>query len=281
MKYRAILSLEDKHPIWLLCHIAGVSPSAYFKFKRTPLKDESDLKEKILDLYYKSGKRAGYRMIKNMLMETYELLVNHKKVLRIMQELRIASIIRKKYKCDKGRENIKGNLLNREFTSTQPLKKLVTDITYIPCREKMVYLCTIIDLFNNEPVAWTVKDSQDKTLTVDTINALAAKCDLKDCLIHSDQGVHYRSYEYVDRLEELGIIQSMSRKGNCWDNAKAETFFSHFKCETIKLKKKLLGNIHDVVNIVNDYMDYYIHHRPQRKLNGMSPARYKKFVLGT
>lgn len=281
MKYQVVLSLEDKYPIWLLCHIAGVSASAYFRFKNTPLKDESELKEKIPDLYHKSGKRAGYRMIKYMLMESYELVVNHKRVLRLMQELYISSIIRKKYKSDKGRENIKENLLNREFTSTQPLKKLVTDITYIPCREKMVYLCTIIDLFNNEPVAWTIKDSQDKSLTVDTINSLSAKHDLKGSLIHSDQGVQYRSHEYVDLLEELGIAQSMSRKGNCWDNAKAETFFSHFKCDTIKLKKKLLGNVCDVVQIVNDYMDYYIHRRPQKNLNKMSPARYKKFVLGT
>jgi len=145
--------LEDKYPIWLLCNVAGVSTSAYFRFKRTPLKNETELEAKITDLYLKSGKRAGYRMIKDMLRESYGLVVNHKKVLRITQELRIFSIIRRRYRSNKGQENIKENLLNREFTSAKPLKKLVTDITYIPCREKMVYLCTIIDLFNNEPMA--------------------------------------------------------------------------------------------------------------------------------
>jgi transposase InsO family protein len=261
--------------------MAGVSSSAYFKYKRTPLKDESELKEKILDLYRKSGRRAGYRMIKDKLKESYGLVANHKKVLRLMQELCISSIIRKKYKSNRGRENIKENLLNREFTSNQPLKKIVTDITYIPCREKMVYLCTMVDLFNNEPVAWIVKDNQDKNLTLDTLKVLSEKYDLSGSLIHSDQGVHYRSHEYVKQLEELGVTQSMSRKGNCWDNAKAENFFSHFKCETIKLKKKLLGNVSDVVQIVDEYMDYYIHHRPQRKLKGMSPSRFKQFALGT
>ncbi len=275
------MSLEDKYPIWLLCDIAGISTSAYFRYKRTPLKNEAELKNKIADLHLKTGKRAGYRMIKDLLKESYGLVVNHKKVLRIMQELGISSIIRKKYKGNKGQDNIKENLLNREFTSAKPLEKLVTDITYIPCREKMIYLCTIIDLFNNEPIAWTVKDSQDRTLSIDTIDALSAKYDLRGSMVHSDQGVHYRSNEYVKRLEDLGITQSMSRKGNCWDNAKAESFFSHFKCETINLKKKRLNNVHDVVQIVNEYMDYYINYRPQRKLKGLSPARYKSLTCGT
>jgi len=131
-------------------------------------------------------------MLKDMLKEQYGLIVNHKKVLRIMRELGIASIIRKKYKINRGKENIKKNILNRNFESNEPMKKLVTDITYIPCREKMIYLCTVIDLFNNEPVAWTVKDCQDKSLTIDTVKQLSDKHNLKGSLIHSDQGVHVR-----------------------------------------------------------------------------------------
>jgi len=269
-----IMSLEYKYPIWLLCQIAGISESSYYRYKRTPLKNETLLKEKVLDLYRKSGRRAGYRMLKDMLKEQYGLIVNHKKVLRIMRELGIASIIRKKYKINRGKENIKENILDRNFESDKPMKKLVTDITYIPCREKMIYLCTVIDLFNNEPVAWTVKDCQDKSLTIDTVKQLSGKHNLKGSLIHSDQGVHYRSNDYVNLLDELGVTQSMSRRGNCWDNAKAETFFSHFKCETIKLMKKKLTNIHDVKRIVDNYMDYYINIRPQRKLGGLSPSSY-------
>ena len=220
-------------------------------------------------------------MLKDMLKEQYGLIVNHKKVLRIMRELGIASIIRKKYKINRGKENIKENILDRNFESDKPMKKLVTDITYIPCREKMIYLCTVIDLFNNEPVAWTVKDCQDKSLTIDTVKQLSGKHNLKGSLIHSDQGVHYRSNDYVNLLDELGVTQSMSRRGNCWDNAKAETFFSHFKCETIKLMKKKLTNIHDVKRIVDNYMDYYINIRPQRKLGGLSPSSYTLSALGT
>ena len=93
--------------------------------------------------------------------------------------------------------------------------------------------------------------------------------------------VDYRSNDYVNLLNDLGITQSMSRRGNCWDNAKAESFFSHFKCETIKLMKKKLANIHDVKRIVENYMDYYINIRPQRKLGGLSPSSYTLSALGT
>ena len=279
MKYRVILSLEDKYSTKLLCEIAGVYPSAYYRYKRTPLKDESSLKQKVYDIYIKSGKRAGYRTIKYMLRNEYGLQINHKKVLRLMQEMDISSIIRKKYKADKGRENIKKNILNRNFSSSKPMEKLVTDITYIPCRHKMVYLSAVIDLFNNEPVEWFVSESQDKSLTINTIKNLSRKHDLNGCMIHSDQGIHYRSHDYVDLLENLGIIQSMSRRGNCWDNAKAEIFFSHFKTEAIRPRRRSFKDIDEVKEIIDSYMEYYIHHRPQKRLFGLSPFKYKEKIL--
>lgn len=263
-----------------MCEIACVSQSAYYRYKRTPLKDESSLKQKVYDLYIKSGKRAGYRTIKYMLRNDYSLQINHKRVLRLMQEMNISSIVRKKFKSDKGRENIKKNILNREFSAIKPLEKLVTDITYIPCRHKMIYLSTVIDLFNNEPVEWVVSDSQDKSLTINTIKRLSRKYNLKDCLIHSDQGIHYRSHDYVDLLENLGVIQSMSRRGNCWDNANAESFFSHFKTEAIRPRRRSFKNIEEVKEIIDNYMEYYIHQRPQKKLLGLSPFKYKEKMLG-
>ena len=129
----------------------------------------------------------------------------------------------------------KENLLNRDFQSGAPGQKFVTDITYIPTPRIMVYLCTIIDLFNNEPVAWTVNTS------------------------------------YVEMLNDLEVMQSMSRKGNCWDNAKAESFFSHFKCETIHLMKNRIQGFDDVKEIVEEYMEYYTNQRPQKALGGLSP----------
>ena len=186
------MSLELEYPIWLLCEIAGVSRSSYYRYKKKPLNKTTLIDKIIIDIYNKSNKRAGYRTIKLTLKNKYHLIVNHKKVQRIMQENNIQSIVRKKkYKKPETR-TIKQNILNRDFKSTKPGEKFVTDITYIPTRHKMIYLCTIIDLFNNEPVVWNISDSQDKHLSLDAIKELSKKFNLKDSIIHSDQGVHVR-----------------------------------------------------------------------------------------
>jgi len=216
-------------------------------------------------------------MICQLLRWQYNLKVNHKKVLRIMQENGIQSIVRKK-QPKKIKENtiIKENLLNRDFKATHPYQKLATDITYIPTSKTTAYLCTVIDLFNNEPVAFKVSDTQDKNLSLETIKSLAEKCNLEGAIIHSDRGVHFTNKEYVGLLSELKVKQSMSRKGNCWDNAKMESFFSHYKCEAIYLAKKKIKDERDVEEITEEYMDYYTNLRPQKKLGGLPPSIYRE-----
>lgn len=117
----------------------------------------------------------------------------------------------------------------------------------------MVYLCTVIDL--------------------------SEKFDLSGSIIHSDQDVHYTSLMYVDLLEELNVKQSMSRKGNCWDNAKAESFFGYFKSETLHLMRRRIKDINEIIEIVEDYMDHYIYDRPQKKLGSYPPGIFKKKQL--
>lgn len=229
------MELEFKYPVWLLCYIAGISRSSYYKYKNKPLDKDTQIEDLIIDIYNKSGKRAGYRSIKYILRNTYNLVVNHKRIQKIMQKHDIRSIIRKRDKKPKEQPIIKENLLNRDFKADRPGVKFAIDITYIPTRRKMTYLCTVIDLFNNEPVAWKVSDCQDKNLSIDTIKQLSGKYDLNGSIIHSDQGVHFTNKQYVELLKELKVDQSMSRKGNCWDNAKMESFFSHYKCECIYL----------------------------------------------
>jgi putative transposase len=275
------MSLELDYPIWLLCEIAEISRSAYYKYKNKPLKKNTEIEKLIVDIYNKSNKRAGYRSIKFMLKTIYNLTVNHKKIQRIMAEKDIQSIISKKFKKVKEQAIVKENLLNRDFKTSEPGKKFVTDITYIPTQRTMTYLCTIIDLFNNEPVAWNISDSQDKSLSIDTIKILSKKYNLEGSIIHSDQGVHYTSKAYVDLLKELKASQSMSRKGNCWDNAKAESFFSHYKCETIHIMNKRIKDIKDVRDITEEYMDYYINQRPQKALGGIPPRAYKENYIDT
>lgn len=191
-----------------------------------------------------------------------------------MRENGLYSIVRKKFRKPQGQLTVKENLLCRDFTSAEPGKKFVTDITYIPTPRKMVYLCTVIDLFNKEPVAWNISDTQDRYLSIDTIKQLATKFDLEGSIIHSDQGVHYTNKDYVALLEKLKVNQSMSRKGNCWDNAPAESFFSHYKCESIYLMKNQIKDFNDVKQITEEYMNYYINERPQKSLGGLSPKDY-------
>ena len=274
------MSLELEHPIWLLCEIAGISRSSYYKYKKKLLNKNTEIDKLIIDIYNKSNKRVGYRLIKSILKNKYNLTVNYKKIQRIMKENNIQSIVRRKqFKKPKDQNIIKENILNRNFKALNPGEKFVTDITYIPTQRKMTYLCTMIDLFNNEPVAWNISDSQDKSLSIDTIKILSKKFNLESSIIHSDQGVHYTNKEYVGLLKELKVTQSMSRKGNCWDNAKAESFFSHYKCETIYIMSKKIKDLNDVQQITEEYMDYYINYRPQKNLEGLPPSIYKQKYL--
>ena len=269
------MHLELKYPVALLCKIAGVSTSSYYSYKKKPLSKNEEIDELILGIYNKSNRRFGYRMIEYTLRNKYELIVNHKKVYRIMKKLGIHSIIRKKRKRSKEKAYVKEDLLKRDFTALEPGKKYVTDITYIPTSRKMVYLCTMIDLFNNEPVSWIVSDQQDKALSLDTLAKLAKKTNLTGSIIHSDRGVHYTNKKYVSTLKDLEVQQSMSRKGNCWDNACAESFFSHFKAETLRIMKNKIRSVNDVIQMTEEYMDYYIHYRPQKKLDGLPPSMFK------
>lgn len=196
-----------------------------------------------------------------------------------MRENALQSIVRKKYKKHKEKSYTKENILNRDFKASAPGKKFVTDITYISTQRTMMYLCTIIDLFNNEPVAWNLSDRQDKNLSIKAINKLNSNYNLKDCIIHSDQGIHYTNTTYVNLLKKLKVKQSMPRKGNCWDNAVAESFFSHYKCETIHLMKERIKNKNDVFQITEEYLNYYINERPQKRLNGLPPKMYKEQYL--
>ena len=192
-----------------------------------------------------------------------------------MRELGIKSITRrKKKKVSDGALGVKDNLLNRNFTAKKKGVKYVTDITYIPTRSKMTYLCVIMDLYDGEIVSRVVSDKQNKKIVIHAVKKLAKKANLSGAIIHSDQGAQYRSIEYIELLEKLGVKQSMSRKGNCWDNAKAENFFSHFKCEEIYLYDRQIVDLNEVKSIVNNYLSYYNSYRPQKRLGGLPPIKY-------
>jgi transposase InsO family protein len=221
----------------------------------------------------------GYRRMKILLAQKYSVCVNHKKLRRLMKQYNLLAIIRRKKNNKmyrKGKEgSIAPNLLNRCFQANNPGEKYATDITYIPIPNGMTYLSAAIDLYNNEVVEYKVSKSSDASLSVDVIKALKNKRNVKGSIIHSDQGIHYTNNEYAGLLKELGIHQSMSRKGNCWDNACMESFFGHFKCECVKIQKKALKSFRDVVEIVDYYIDFYNNERIQSRLNKMAPIEYR------
>ncbi|GMK45661.1 transposase [Paenibacillus glycanilyticus] len=203
--------------------------------------------------------------------------MNHKRVYRLMKKLDIRSVIRKKRRFfGKQVSVVYPNRLERLFSAEAPLLKLVTDITYIRVGEQFAYLSTILDLYNNEIVAWQLAERNDLALVTKTVDALSERADLTGVLLHSDQGFQYTSNAYNRKLEKLGVIGSHSRRGNCYDNACIESFFSHLKTEKIYLVRP--QTMSELEQAVEEYVSFYNNERFQKKLNDRSPVEYRETV---
>jgi putative transposase len=208
--------------------------------------------------------------------------VNHKKIQRLMRELELQVRVRKSKKLTtyRGRiGHIAPNHLERHFTATKPNQKWVTDVTEFKAKDgNKVYLSPILDLFNNEIVSYTLSYSPNWA-QVEKMLKLAVKRLNKTSggILHSDQGWQYQMAAYRQILAEHGIIQSMSRKGNCLDNAAMESFFGRLKTECFYGRE--FNTREEIVNAVRDYLDYYNHRRIQLKLKGLSPIQYRRQSL--
>lgn len=173
------------------------------------------------------------------------------------------------------------NLLNRKFKQGVPGKVLVTDITYLFYKNgKKGYLSTILDASTNEVLAYNITDHLRLELALDTLHNLKKnKVKLhKDAFIHSDQGFHYTSPKFQAVVKKYGMKQSMSRRGNCWDNALQESFFGHLKDETVF---KECETIEEVRKEINDYITYYNNYRGQWNLKKMTPVKYRNHLINT
>ncbi|ETT31314.1 integrase [Paenibacillus sp. FSL R5-808] len=200
--------------------------------------------------------------------------VNHKKVWRLMKELSIQSVIRKKRKLSSYTPSVVyPNRLKRQFHATAPGQKMVTDITYISDGTHFYYLSVIQDLFNNEIVAWQISRRNDLELVLDTVEQWIRKKDVSEAVLHSDQGFQYTSQAYNTRLKEFSIKGSHSRKATCLDNACIESFFSHLKTEKLYLLQcKSEEELHQAVE---DYIYFYNYQRFQAKLKQRAPIEYR------
>ncbi|MFB5197374.1 IS3 family transposase [Neobacillus sp. KR4-4] len=280
--FTIVEELSSDYPVSLLCKFAGVSRSGYYKWLKRKhnitLKKVEDeyLQALIMECYNEVNGIYGYYRVKYWLFRKYGIAVNHKRVYRLMKKLGIrAKIRRKRGNYKKGKENIVvSNILNREFTASDINQKWVTDITYLMFNQRRLYLSAIKDLYNNEIIAFKISDTNDLSLVVNTIKEVKKKKDVRGVTLHSDQGFQYTSRQYHKLLKKFKIIPSMSRKGNCLDNASMENFFGHLKSEVMYLNS--FKTEEEVINAINRYIYFYNHERFQKKLSNLSPVEYRE-----
>jgi transposase InsO family protein len=284
-KFAIIKELTNRgFNVLLLCELAQVSRSGYYKwvkrqgFISPKQREEEQVKLKIVECYKEVKGIYGYRRVKVWIEKKYGLKMNHKRVQRLMNVLGIQAVIRKKrpYHGKKEAYVISGNLLNRDFHASKPNEKWVTDITYLIFNGQRLYLSAIKDLYNNEIIAYQISRRNDLKLVMDTLKQAKKKRNVQGILLHSDQGFQYTSRQYNNQLKRYKMIASMSRKGNCWDNACMENFFSHFKSECFDRYTFRTGE--EVKHVVQRYIHFYNYERFQQKLNNLSPYEYRTQV---
>lgn len=253
-------------------------------FERRRQKDALDLK-RITQIFEKKKRKAGVRTITMELTRKFNIRVNHKKVARIKKEYSLITQIRKKnkYKIFSGKtmeHARKKNILNRKFHPDIPDKVYSTDITLLSYGiGQKAYLSAVKDLCTREIVSHVVTSHAGLELSLSVAQKALDKLpdqSRRELIFHSDQGAHYTCHVYQNLLSKFQVIQSMSRRGNCLDNAPIESFFGHLKDE---LEIKDCFCIEDVRNKVDKYIDYYNNQRPQWSLKEKSPVEYRGFLL--
>ena len=274
VKYAVIYRHRDEYPIAVMCKFFGVSRSGYYDFVKRlgrPEKD-ADVAKKIEECQNRADKTYGYRRVWKWLKDR-KIHRNPKTVLRIMKKYGLLSEIRRHRKwVNLGQQVHKyENLLKRQFCTDKPNTKWVTDISYIHTREGVLYLSMIRDLYDNSIVAYKTASRQTVSLVLDTIR-LAMKKEKKraaaELQLHSDQGFQYTSQAYFKLTQSYGITPSMSRKGNPYDNAMAENFFSILKTECIYRHKP--RTLSEAQRMIDDYIYFYNNERIQTK-TGVAP----------
>lgn len=220
----------------------------------------------IIELCQNTGFRNGHRKIKALLKKEYGIKLNRNTVQHLMQKHNLQCRVKPKrrWKSQGETEIIAPNVLARDFTASGPNEKWVTDITYIQYGSTTLYLSTILDLYNNEIVAYKLYDHQQTELVIDTLKAaLRARNYPKGVIIHSDQGSVYTSHAFQNLIKESRLVPSMSRRGNCWDNAVIESFHSNLKTEEFQYVKMHSLKTLEVIERIDLYMRYYNSERIQ------------------
>ena len=273
-----------------LCYIAGVSRSGYYGWLRAEEArrkreehDRSDFRL-ILEAYRFRGYDKGVRGIHMRLLHM-GIRMNTKKIRRLMRKYRLSCPVRKANPYRRLQKAIRSNntaddLVHREFEAHGPRSILLTDITYIPLNGSYCYLSTILDACTKQVLSYVLSESLEVDFVLETVKRLVEKHDLslnKETILHSDQGCHYTCVKFIQLVKSSALRQSMSRKGNCWDNAPQESFFGHMKDE-LAARIPTWTSVSDVRQSIDDWMDYYNNDRYQWDLAKLSPNEYYDYL---
>ena len=274
VKYQIIYMNRNRYPVFAMCRFFDVSRSGYYDYVKRLDRPAHDavVADIIREQQKKCDKTYGYRRMWKWLEKAKKIRRNPKTILRIMKKYELLSEIRRRRKWRQMGQQLHKyeNLLNREFQASRPNHKWVTDISYIHTGQGILYLSMIRDLFDNSIVAYKTGTSQSVNLVLDTIR-LAMQKEKKvaaELQLHSDQGSQYTSQAYFDLTKEYGITPSMSRRGNCYDNAMAENFFSILKTECIY--RHQASTFEEAKTLIDNYIYFYNHQRIQLK-TGVTP----------
>ena len=247
-------------------------------------KVDKKVNELIEIIFVQGRNNYGTRRIRDKLKELYGLIISRKRISTIMKDLNLKVKMKRRYKNTTDSNHnlpVAANILNRDFYASNPDEKYVGDITYIPTGEGWLYLATVIDLYSRKIVGWSMDDTMKVSLVNDALNmAIVHRNPPKGLIWHTDRGSQYASYSHKDLLKKHGIIQSMSRRGNCWDNAVAESFFKSIKQELVYntyfyTKKQAKKEIFEYIEF------YYNRTRSHSYLGNLSPNKFeeKDFML--
>jgi len=265
-----------------MCKVIKVNRASYYHWIKAGCiikKVDTELNNLIEAIFLQGRSLYGTRPIRDKLIELYGLLVSRKRISTIMKDLNLKTKMKKRYKNTTDSNHnlpVVPNILNRDFYASNPNEKWVGDITYIPTGEGWLYLATVIDLYSRKVVGWSMDDTMKVSLVNNALNmAITHRNPPKGLLWHTDRGSQYASYSHRDLLHKYGITQSMSRKGNCWDNAVAESFFKTLKSNLVYptyfyTKKQAKAEIFE-------YMEFFYNRiRSHSYLGNLSPVRFEE-----
>jgi putative transposase len=272
-----VLELRQQYPLAALLKVADLARSTFY-YQVNVLKAgdrHADLKAEIRSIYDRHKGRYGYRRVTSTIQRSGQM-INHKKVQRLMGLLELKSLVRpKKYRSYRGEiGRVAPNRLQRDFSAERPNQKWVTDVTEFNVNGQKLFLSPVMDLYNGEIISYETSEKPSFEMVGGMLKKALSKLKEDETpLLHSDQGWQYQMAAYRRLLDQRTLIQSMSRKGNCLDNAAMESFFGTLKSEFFRLQR--FTNVAQLREELDDYIRYYNHDRIKLKLKGLSPVQYR------